>query len=182
MRAADNARGIDMNHLKERSTDVQRLAETLKAKHDDMKEWSNSRNTKITDGVKKINDGFKIVRKHVNIMWADQCKQQEALKKRDHDSEDLGNPDPSTTSEQPPATESTQIVVFPPQIEITQGTSGGALEEMQQLESSSYVESSLAGTSTVLSSADIALQVVHPVSGEVLEEGELVADLTDEQI
>ncbi|KAF5788758.1 hypothetical protein HanXRQr2_Chr09g0362801 [Helianthus annuus] len=53
MRAADNTRGIDMNHLKERSTQVQRLAETLKEKHDDMREWYNSRNTTITDGVKK---------------------------------------------------------------------------------------------------------------------------------
>ncbi|KAM0047216.1 hypothetical protein Hdeb2414_s0009g00325861 [Helianthus debilis subsp. tardiflorus] len=157
MRAADNARGIDMNRLKERSTAIQRLAETLKSKHYEMKEWYNSRNTKITDGVKKINDGFENVRKCVNIMWDDRCKQQEALKKRDHDSEDPGNPDPSTTSEQPLATESTQIAALPPQIESTQGTSGGALEETQQLERSSYIESSLAGTSTVLSSADIAL-------------------------
>ncbi|KAJ0719115.1 hypothetical protein HanOQP8_Chr08g0285861 [Helianthus annuus] len=99
MRAADNAHGIDMNRLKERSIEVQRLAESLKAKHDDMKEWYNSCNTKITDGVKRINDGFENVRKHVNILWADRCKQQEALKKRDHDSEDPGNPDPSATSE-----------------------------------------------------------------------------------
>ncbi|KAJ0605345.1 hypothetical protein HanHA300_Chr02g0061981 [Helianthus annuus] len=148
MRAADNARGIDMNHLKERSAAVQRLAEALKAKHDDMKEWYNSRNTKITDGVKKINDGFEIVRKRVNIMWVDRCKQQEALKKRHHDSEDPGNPDPSAISEQPPAAESTKIAAFePPQIESTQGTSSGAVEEIQQLESSSYVEGSLADAS-----------------------------------
>ncbi|MFS7945359.1 hypothetical protein Hanom_Chr06g00523361 [Helianthus anomalus] len=80
------------------------------------------------------------------------------------------------------AAESTQIAALAPHIESTQGTSGGALEEIQKLESSFYVERSLACTSTVLSSADIALQVVHLVSGGVLEEGELVADLTDEQI
>ncbi|KAF5767103.1 hypothetical protein HanXRQr2_Chr14g0620431 [Helianthus annuus] len=164
MRAAHNARGIDMNRLKEKSIEVQRLAETLKSKHDDMKEWYNSRNTKITDGVKRINDGFENVRKRVNIMWVDRCKQQGALKKRDHDSEDPGNPDTSSTSEQPPATTSTQIVVFePPQIESTQGTSGGNVEEIQQLESSSYVESSFAGTSSIPSSDDLALQAVHPL-------------------
>ncbi|MFS7954773.1 hypothetical protein Hanom_Chr07g00634481 [Helianthus anomalus] len=167
IRAADNARGIDMNHLKEWSTTVQRLAETLKAKHDDMKEWYNSRNTKITDGVKKINDGF----------------ENETLKKRDHDSEDPGNPDPSATSKQPPATVSTQIVVFePPQTESTQGTFGGTVEEIQQLESSSYVESSLACTTSVPSSADLALLDIHHVTGEVLEEGEIVADLSNEQL
>ncbi|MFS7921215.1 hypothetical protein Hanom_Chr03g00234171 [Helianthus anomalus] len=105
------------------------------------------------------------------------------LKKRDHDSEDSGNLDPSATSEQPPATASAQIVAFePPQIGSTQGTSGGTLEEIQQLETSSYVEGSLAGTSSILSSADIALQVVHPVTGEVLEEGVIVADLSNEQL
>ncbi|KAJ0555604.1 hypothetical protein HanIR_Chr07g0304001 [Helianthus annuus] len=107
MRAADNTRGIDMNRLKERRTHVQRLAETLKEKHDDMREWYNSHSTMITDGVKKITDGFEFVRKRVNILWGDRCKQQEVLKKRDHDSEDPGNHDPSTTSEQPPATTST---------------------------------------------------------------------------
>ncbi|KAF5788425.1 hypothetical protein HanXRQr2_Chr10g0463851 [Helianthus annuus] len=114
MRAADNTRGIDMNRLKERSIQVQRQADTLKEKHDDMKEWYNIRNNKITDGVKRITDGFEFLRKRVNILWGDRCKQQQVLKKQDHDSEDPGNPDPSTTSEQPPATASTQIVVFQP--------------------------------------------------------------------
>ncbi|KAM0062915.1 hypothetical protein Hdeb2414_s0003g00085061 [Helianthus debilis subsp. tardiflorus] len=172
-----------MNRLKERSSAVLRMAESLKEKHDDMKEWYYIRNNKITYGVKRITDGFKAIRKRANVLWGDRCKQLEALKKRDHDSEDPGNPDPSTTSEQPPATASTQIVPFEPQqIESTKGTSGGAIEDIQQLESNSYVESSLAGTSIVLSSADIALQVVHPVTGEVLEEGELVSELSHEQL
>ncbi|MFS8009247.1 hypothetical protein Hanom_Chr14g01282441 [Helianthus anomalus] len=81
-----------------------------------MREWYNSRNTKITDG--------------------------EVLKKRDHDSEDPGNPDPSATSEQPPSTTSTQIVV-------------------------------------TLKAPWLAL---HPVTGEVLEEGKFVADLSNEQM
>ncbi|KAM0052381.1 hypothetical protein Hdeb2414_s0007g00247581 [Helianthus debilis subsp. tardiflorus] len=183
MRAADNTRGIDMNRLKERNIEVQRFAETLKEKHDDMKECYNIRNTKITDGVKRITDGFDAVRKRVNILCGDRCKQQEVLKKRDQGFEDPGNPDPSATSEQPPATASTQIVIFKPsQIESTQGTSGGTVEEVKQLESSSYIESSMAGTSSVPSSADLALQALHPVTGEVLEEGEVVVDLSNEQM
>ncbi|MFS7956768.1 hypothetical protein Hanom_Chr07g00658401 [Helianthus anomalus] len=138
MRAADNTRGIDMNRLKERSIQVQRLADTLKEKHDDMKEWYNIRNNKITDGVKRITDGFEFLRK----------------RKQDHDFEDPGNPDPSATLEQPPATASTQIVVFQPsQLESTQGTSGGTVEE-----------------------------ALHPITGEIIEEGEIVADLSREQL
>ncbi|MFS7979263.1 hypothetical protein Hanom_Chr10g00925331 [Helianthus anomalus] len=38
------------------------------------------------------------------------------------------------------------------------------------------------GTSSVLSSADFALQALHPVTGEVLEKGEFVADLSNEQM
>ncbi|MFS8026959.1 hypothetical protein Hanom_Chr16g01492801 [Helianthus anomalus] len=97
MRAADNTRVIEMNRLKERSTVIQRLAEALNAKHDDMRVWYNSHNTTITDGVKRINDGFEAVRKRVNILWDGQCIQHEVLKKRDDDSKDPGNPDPSTT-------------------------------------------------------------------------------------
>ncbi|MFS7948695.1 hypothetical protein Hanom_Chr06g00562931 [Helianthus anomalus] len=52
---------------------------------------------------------------------------------------------------------------------------------MQMFESTSYVESDMAGTSNVISSSNIALQVVPPVSGELLEEGELVDDLSYEQ-
>ncbi|MFS7976611.1 hypothetical protein Hanom_Chr10g00894431 [Helianthus anomalus] len=38
MWATDNTRGIKMNRLKERSAAVQRSAETLVAKHDDMRD------------------------------------------------------------------------------------------------------------------------------------------------
>ncbi|KAJ0718516.1 hypothetical protein HanLR1_Chr08g0271461 [Helianthus annuus] len=163
MRAADNTRGIDMNRMKERSSELQRFAEALKEKHDYMKEWYNSRNTTIVDGVKRITEGFESVRKRFNILWGDRCKQQEVLQKRDHDSEDPGNPKPSATSEQPPATTSTQLVDFnPSQLGSSQGTSSGAIEEQQQLESSSYA--------------------VHPITGEILEEGEIVADLSHEQL
>ncbi|MFS7947879.1 hypothetical protein Hanom_Chr06g00553351 [Helianthus anomalus] len=171
MRATDNAHGIDMNRLKERSIEVKRLADTLKEKHEDMKEWYNIRNNKLTYGVKRITDGFEFVRKRVNILLGDRCKQQEVLKKREHDSEDPCNPDSSATSEQPPATASTELVVFKPsQLGSAQGTSSGTVEETQQLESSSYIKSSLPRTSSVPSSADLALQAVHPITREILEE------------
>ncbi|MFS8018824.1 hypothetical protein Hanom_Chr15g01396601 [Helianthus anomalus] len=38
------------------------------------------------------------------------------------------------------------------------------------------------GTSSVPSTADLALQAVHPITGEVLEEGEFVADLSHKQL
>ncbi|MFS7995452.1 hypothetical protein Hanom_Chr12g01118051 [Helianthus anomalus] len=162
MRVADNTRGIDMNRMKERRSELQRLAEALKEKHNYMKKWYNSRNTTIVDGVKRITEGFEFVRRCVNILWGDRCKQQEVLQQRDHDSEDPGNPDPSATSEQPPATTSSQLIVFKPsQLGSSQGTSSGAIEEQQQLESSSYIESSMT---------------------EVIEEGEFVADLSHEQL
>ncbi|KAJ0446726.1 hypothetical protein HanHA89_Chr17g0697451 [Helianthus annuus] len=42
MRAADNTRGIEMNHMKERNSKLQKLAESLKERHDFMKEWYDS--------------------------------------------------------------------------------------------------------------------------------------------
>ncbi|KAF5821026.1 hypothetical protein HanXRQr2_Chr01g0008971 [Helianthus annuus] len=181
MHAADNTRGIEMNRMKESNSKLQKLAESLKERHDYMKEWYDSRNTTIADGVKKITECSEIVRKRVNILWNDRCKQQEVLKKMDDDPEDQGNPDPSATSEQPPSTTSTQMIVFKPsQLESAQGSSSGTVEEVQQLESSSYIESSLPGTSSVPSTASLALQAVHPILGEILEEGEIVSDLLHE--
>ncbi|MFS8033343.1 hypothetical protein Hanom_Chr17g01568441 [Helianthus anomalus] len=111
-----------------------------------MKEWYNSRITTIVHGVKRITDGYEA---------------KEVLKKRDHDSEYPGNPDPSATSEQPPATTSTQLIVFnSSHLGSAQGTSSGTVEEIQQiqqLESSSFIESSMPGTSSIPSTADLSL-------------------------
>ncbi|KAF5804219.1 hypothetical protein HanXRQr2_Chr05g0194591 [Helianthus annuus] len=176
MYAADNTCGIVMNRMKESSSALQRLADALKERHDNMKQWYGSRNTTIVDGVKKINEGYELLRKRVNTLWNDRCKQQEVMKKKDDDPEDQGNPDPSAKSEQPPATSSTQLVVFKPaQLGSAQGTSSGTVEEVQPIES-------LPGTSSVPSTADLALQVVHPITGELLEEGEIILDLSYEQL
>ncbi|KAF5802397.1 hypothetical protein HanXRQr2_Chr06g0259041 [Helianthus annuus] len=98
------------------------------------------------------------------------------MQKRDDDPEDQGNPDPSATSQQPPATTSSAMVVF--QLSVigsSQGTSSGTVAEEQLLEA-------LTGISSVPSSADLALQVIHPVTGEFLEEREIVEDLSHQQL
>ncbi|MFS7911599.1 hypothetical protein Hanom_Chr02g00120051 [Helianthus anomalus] len=183
MRVANNARGIEMNRLKERSTEVQRIADSLKAKHDDMRQWYNSINTTLTEGFKNIKDNVELCAKRVNIMWSKRCKHMEILRKHYQDKEDPCNPDTSASSQQQGASESTQIIVYKPQQTATrQRTSGGAQEELPQLERSHYVESSSTGKDLVVKSTDLALNRVHPVTGEELEEGELIADFTDEQI
>ncbi|KAJ0475294.1 hypothetical protein HanRHA438_Chr13g0577211 [Helianthus annuus] len=104
------------------------------------------------------------------VLWDYHCKQQEILKKKDDDTEDQGNPDTSGTSQKQPAVTSSEIVeVQPPVVESSQGTSTGKVQQ-------------IAGTSSVVSSADIALQAVHPFTGELLEEGELIEDLSQEQL
>ncbi|KAM0031963.1 hypothetical protein Hdeb2414_s0016g00469871 [Helianthus debilis subsp. tardiflorus] len=183
MRAADNACNIEMNRLKEQSASVQRSADKLVARHDDMKEWYNNRNTTLVEGFTSIKDAFEISRNMVNILWSERCKEQEILRKRDHDSEDPGNPDTSASSGQPGASASTQIMVYKPlQTVIAPATSGGSKEEMEKLDCGHLGESSTTGENVVLSSSDIALQVCPPVSDEDLEEGEFMSDLSDEQI
>ncbi|MFS8024872.1 hypothetical protein Hanom_Chr16g01468421 [Helianthus anomalus] len=141
-----------------------------------MKDWYESRNTTIAGGVKKITAGYEFRRKRVATLWNDRCKQQEVMQKRDDDPEDQGNPDPSATSQQPPAATSSAIVVYQPSVfESSQRTSSGTIAEEQLLES-------LIGTSSVPSSADLSLQVIHPITGEPLEVGEIISDLTNEQM
>ncbi|KAJ0795602.1 hypothetical protein HanPI659440_Chr04g0152381 [Helianthus annuus] len=74
MRAADNARGIEMIRLKERSAAVQRSEETLAAKHDDMWEWYNNRNTTLVVGFNTIKDAFEMSRKWVNTLWSEKVQ------------------------------------------------------------------------------------------------------------
>ncbi|MFS8001072.1 hypothetical protein Hanom_Chr13g01185921 [Helianthus anomalus] len=88
IRAADNSRGIEMNRLKEQSAYVQRSTDRLVARHDDMKEWYNNRNTTVVEGFNSITDAFEISRKWVNILWSERCKEQVILRKRDYDSKD----------------------------------------------------------------------------------------------
>ncbi|MFS7997419.1 hypothetical protein Hanom_Chr12g01141551 [Helianthus anomalus] len=52
------------------------------------------------------------------------------------------------------------IVFKPSQLGSAQGTSSGTVEEIQQLESISYIESSLSGTYSVPSTTDLALQAL----------------------
>ncbi|KAJ0791127.1 hypothetical protein HanOQP8_Chr01g0002051 [Helianthus annuus] len=141
-----------------------------------MKEWYDSRNTTIADGVRKITARYEFLRKRVATLWDDRCKQQEVMQKRDDNPEDQGNPDLSATAQQPPATTSSAIVVYQPSvIGSSQGTSSGTVAEEQMLEA-------LTGKSSVPSSVDLALQATHPVTGELLKEGEIVEDLSHQQL
>ncbi|KAJ0657348.1 hypothetical protein HanLR1_Chr14g0545931 [Helianthus annuus] len=141
-----------------------------------MKNWYETKNTTIAEGVKTITKGYDFLRKRVAILWEDRCKQQEILQKRDEDPEDQGNPDTAAAPQQPPVGTSSAIIVYQPSsLRSSQAGSSGIVNEEQLLEA-------LAGTSPVLSSADLALQVVHPVTGESLQEGEIVEDLTPQQL
>ncbi|KAF5823950.1 hypothetical protein HanRHA438_Chr01g0044771 [Helianthus annuus] len=159
-----------------RSSVLQKLAEDLRNRCDVMKEWYDSRNTTILEGARKMSANFDFLRKRVATLWEDRCKQQEIRQKRDEDPEDLGNPDSAATPQQPPAGTSSAVVIYQPSvIGSSEGASSGTVGEEQLLEA-------LAGTPFVPSSADLALQVVHPVTGESLGEGEIVDDLTPQQL
>ncbi|KAF5819565.1 hypothetical protein HanXRQr2_Chr02g0079051 [Helianthus annuus] len=141
-----------------------------------MKNWYETRNTTIAEGVKMMTKGYNFLRKRVATLWEDGSRQQEILQKRDEDPEDQGNPDTSATPQQPLAGTTSAIIVYQPSAlgSSTAGSSGTTGNE-QHLEAS-------AGTSSVPSSADLSLQVVHPITGESLEEGEIVEDLTPQQL
>ncbi|MFS7965733.1 hypothetical protein Hanom_Chr09g00765651 [Helianthus anomalus] len=53
------------------SSILQKLAEDLKGRCDYMKEWYESRNTTIVDGVKKITAGYEFLLNWVATLWDD---------------------------------------------------------------------------------------------------------------
>ncbi|KAM0029565.1 hypothetical protein Hdeb2414_s0018g00527541 [Helianthus debilis subsp. tardiflorus] len=159
-----------------RSSVLQKLAEDLKGRCDFMKNWYETRNTTIAEGVKTMTKGYEFLRKRVATLWEDRCKQQEILQKQDEDPEDQGNPNTAAAPQQPPVGTSSAIIVHQPStLESSQAGSSGNVGEEQLLEA-------LAGTSSVPSTTEFALQVVPPVTGELLKEGEIVEDLTPQQM
>ncbi|MFS7952106.1 hypothetical protein Hanom_Chr07g00603031 [Helianthus anomalus] len=180
MQSVDNARGIEMNRLKERSAAVQRSAETLAAKHDDMREWYNNRNTTLVDSFTIIKDAFKMSMKRVNALWLDRCKAQEVLHKRDHDRDDRGNPDAPASSEQSEASASTQIVVYSSEHIVADPVAlGGSQEELERLDMLENIENIGFLLDVVESMSGHAY---HPVTGEELDEREFLSELSSEQI
>ncbi|MFS7930500.1 hypothetical protein Hanom_Chr04g00345041 [Helianthus anomalus] len=169
MRATDNARGIELNRVKDQSIAMKHSTDRLAERHDFMKNWYDSRNTTLVDGFKSIKDAFEISRKKVNILWSGRCKAQQIQRKRDHDSEEQGNPDASASSEPQWASASTQIIVYQPrQTKTTQGTSGGSKDDVEHLENGITLqecppESSTAGANVASTSADIDLQACAPI-------------------
>ncbi|KAJ0753579.1 hypothetical protein HanPI659440_Chr09g0337381 [Helianthus annuus] len=202
LRAADNARGIEMNRLKERIVVFLQTADKLSGKYDDITKWYDTRNKTIADNVKQITSSYEMTRKRVNTLWNERCKAQEVLQKRDQDSEDPGNPDVPTASAQPEGSISIQIVSgsSSEQVVTAPVASGGTQEARKKLEGMQVIEeiglqlavvessSGVVGESSkgvgnvVLRSADLALQVRHPVTGEEVEEGEIIFELSSGQI
>ncbi|KAJ0514197.1 hypothetical protein HanHA300_Chr10g0366851 [Helianthus annuus] len=81
LRAADNARGIEMNRQKEQSTLLLQNVDKLSGKYDDITKWYDSRNKYIADNVKHMTSTYEMTRKRVNTLWHERCKAQEVLRK-----------------------------------------------------------------------------------------------------
>ncbi|KAM0046303.1 hypothetical protein Hdeb2414_s0009g00314601 [Helianthus debilis subsp. tardiflorus] len=79
LRAADNARGIEMNRLKERSSVVLQTTDKLLGKYDDITKWYDLRNKTISDNVKQMTSSYEMTRKRVNTLLNERCKAQEVL-------------------------------------------------------------------------------------------------------
>ncbi|KAJ0704588.1 hypothetical protein HanPI659440_Chr14g0564331 [Helianthus annuus] len=157
---------VEIDKLKSTVDQQQTVIERQQAEIDSLK----AENARLKAAEEERERNNTILQTRVAALWDYHCKQQEVLKKRDDDSEDQGNPDTSGTSQkQPAATSSAVIVVQPSVVESIQGTSYGTAQQVE-------------GTVSVPSSADIALQAIHPVTGELLEEGELIEDFSHEQL
>ncbi|MFS7979058.1 hypothetical protein Hanom_Chr10g00922901 [Helianthus anomalus] len=128
-----------------------------------------------------MTSNYEVTRKRVNLLWADRCKAQEVLQKRDHDSEDPDNPDVPTSSAQPEGSTSTQVVIGSnsEQIMTDPVASGGTQEEQERLEGMQDIEGMGLQLALVESVSGF---VCHPVTGEELEEGEIISELSSEQI
>ncbi|MFS8008238.1 hypothetical protein Hanom_Chr14g01270351 [Helianthus anomalus] len=125
-----------------------------------------------------MTSSYEVTRKRPNILWTERCKSQEVLQKRYHDSEDPGNPDIVAAPVALGGTQEKQE-----KLEVMQAIEDMGLQLASVESASGFVgESSTGGGDVVLRSEDLALQVYHPVTSEELEEGEMISELSSEQI
>ncbi|KAJ0875954.1 hypothetical protein HanPSC8_Chr11g0482831 [Helianthus annuus] len=187
LREANRARDSEVEIMKRHSTVLENEAKALRQKHDELSERYKNRDDKLVESFKPVFANFKKTNQKVGTLWSERCNALGIVPSRREDDkdDDAANPDQpaatgsgatasgaaggSGTSQDAPTAPSTATTGPSEQTE-TLGTSTGL--EHVSLEAEMFAD---------LPESSGALQY-HPVTGELLEEGEHVTEMSDEQI
>ncbi|KAM0067622.1 hypothetical protein Hdeb2414_s0002g00063511 [Helianthus debilis subsp. tardiflorus] len=179
LKEANKARDREVEIMKKHSTNLETQAKALREK-------VSSRDDRLMEAFKPMYTNFNKILPQVGTLWRERCKQLDVVPSRreDDQDDDAANPDQTTTSASGAiasgAAGGSGTSQDPPSAPTA---STGPTEETETLETSAgpehiSLEPEMFSDLPESSSA----QKYHPVTGELLEEGEFISEMSDAQI
>ncbi|KAJ0674155.1 hypothetical protein HanLR1_Chr12g0436801 [Helianthus annuus] len=187
LKEANRARDREVEIMKGHSTVLEREAKVLKQKHEELSERYKNRDDRLIEAFKPVHANFKKINHKVGTLWNERCNALGIVpsKRGDDKDDDEANPDQpaasgsgatasgaaggSGTSQDAPTALPTATTGPSEQTESLEASAGF---EHVSLEPEAFAD--LPESSTV--------QQYHPVTGELLEEGEHVTEMSDERV
>ncbi|KAF5802520.1 hypothetical protein HanXRQr2_Chr06g0260431 [Helianthus annuus] len=187
LKEANRARDREVEIMKRHSTVLENEAKALRQKHEELSERYKNRDDRLIEGFKPVQANFKKLEYKVGTLWNERCNALGIVpsKHGDDKDDDAANPDQPTasgsgatasgaaggsgTSQDAPTAPSTATTGPSEQTETLETSAG---HEHVSLEPETFAD--LPESSGVLQ--------YHPVTGELLEEGEHVTEMSDEQV
>ncbi|KAJ0797436.1 hypothetical protein HanPI659440_Chr04g0173811 [Helianthus annuus] len=180
LKQANKERDREVEIMKKHSTNLETQAKALREK-------VSSRDDRLMEAFKPMYTNFNKVHSRVGTLWSERCKTLAIVPSRreDDQDDDAANPDQTTASGSGATASGAAGGSGTPQDTPSAPPTAttGPSEQTETLETSTGSEhiSIEAETFTDLPESSGA-QKFHPVTGEMLEEGEYVSEMSDEQI
>ncbi|KAJ0456269.1 hypothetical protein HanIR_Chr15g0760491 [Helianthus annuus] len=181
LKEANRARDREVEIMKRHSTNLETQAKALR-------EMVSNRDDRLMQAFKPMHNNFNRVYSRVGTLWNERCKTLGIVPKRreDDQDDDAANPDQTTASGSGATASGAAGGSGTPQDTPSAPPTAttGPTEQTETLEMSvDPAQISLEPeTFTTDPPESSSVQKFHPVTGELLEEGEFISEMTDEQI
>ncbi|KAF5774951.1 hypothetical protein HanXRQr2_Chr13g0606581 [Helianthus annuus] len=187
LKEANRARDREVEIMKGHSTVLEHEAKVLKQKHEELSDRYKNRDDRLIEAFKPVHANFKKIDYKVGTLWYERCNALGIVpsKHGDDKDDDATNPDQlaasgsgATASGAAGGSGTSQDAPTAPPTATT-----GPSEQTKTLEASAGFEhvSLEPEAFTDLPESSI-VQQYHPVTGELLEEGEHVTEMSDERV
>ncbi|MFS7975954.1 hypothetical protein Hanom_Chr10g00886731 [Helianthus anomalus] len=187
LKEANRARDREVEIMKGHSTVLENEAKALRQKHKELSDRYNSRDDRLIESFRPVYANFKKINYKVGKLWNERCNALGIVpsKHGDDQDDDAANPDQpavsgsgATASGAAGGSGTSQDAPTAPSTATT-----GPSEQTETLETSTGLEHvSLEPEAFADLPESSVLHQYHPVTGELLEEGEHVTEMSDEQI
>ncbi|KAJ0726320.1 hypothetical protein HanPI659440_Chr12g0468961 [Helianthus annuus] len=187
LKEANRALDREVEIMKGHSTVLENEAKALRQKHEELSERYKNRDDRLIEGFKPVQANFKKLEHKVGTLWNERCKALDIVpsKRGDDKDDDAANPDQpaasgsgATASGAAGGSDTSQAAPTAPPTATT-----GPSEQTETLEASAGLEHvSLEPEAFADLPESSIVHQYHPVTGELLEEGEHITEMSEERV